>query len=82
MNEKLELTNRGLRVSHRKERKGRTNELQQFTCTKVLYTHLPYHNDSIIVKTHEERKQEDFFNNIFISLFYCKGLKGLFKVCM
>ena len=36
----------------------------------MLYTHLPYHNDSIIVKTdahrktHEERKQEDFFNNI------------------
>ena len=50
----------------------------------VLYSHLPYHNDSIIVKTdahrktHEERKQEDFFNNIYLSL-YCKGSKGLFK---
>ena len=35
-----------------------------------IYTHLLYHNDSIIVKTdahrktHEEKKQEDFFNNI------------------
>ena len=52
----------------------------------MLYTHLPYHNDSIIVKTdahrktHEERKQEDFFTNIFPSL-YCKGSKGLLKDC-
>ena len=44
----------------------------------VLYTHLPYHNDSIIVKTdthrktHEERTQEDFFRIIFTSHFICK----------
>ena len=50
----------------------------------MLYSHLPYHNNSIIVKTdahrktHEERKQEDFFNNIYLSL-YCKGSKGLFE---
>ena len=43
-----------------------------------IYTHLPHHNDSIIVKTdahrktHKERKQEDFFNNIFTSHFICK----------
>ena len=44
----------------------------------MLYTHLPYHNDSIIVKTdahrktHEERKQEDFFTIIFTSLFIAR----------
>ena len=48
----------------------------------MLYTHLPYHNDSIIVKTdahrktHEERKQEDFFNNIFTSPFIARVRKG------
>ena len=50
----------------------------------LLYTHLPYHNDSIIVKTdthrktHEERKQEettqeDFFNNIYLPLTLLQG---------
>ena len=54
----------------------------------MLYTLLPYHNDSIIVKTdahrktREERKQEDFFTIIFYLSLYCKGSKGLFKVCM
>ena len=51
-------------------------------CCIHIYTHLPYHNDSIIVKTdahrktHEERKQEDFFTNIFTSHFICKVRKG------
>ena len=58
----------------------------------VLYSHLPYHNDSII-KTHAERRkrktQEEttqdkdarrlLYNYIYLSL-YCKGSKGLFKV--
>ena len=57
----------------------------------MLYTHLPYHNDSII-KTHAERRkrktQEEttqdkdagrlLFKYIHLSL-YCKGSKGLFK---
>ena len=57
----------------------------------MLYTHLPYHNDSII-KTHAERRkrktQEEtthdkdtgrlLFKYIYLSL-YCKGSKGLFK---
>ena len=57
----------------------------------VLYTHLPYHNDSII-KTHAERRkrktQEEttqdkdagrlLFKYIYLSL-YCRGLKALFK---
>ena len=43
---------------------------------------MPYHNDSIIVKTdahrktHEERKQEDFFNDIFTSQFIARVRKG------
>ena len=54
----------------------------------MLYSHLPYHNDSIIVKTdahrktHEERKQEDFFTIIFTSHFIARVRMGLFKVCM
>ena len=54
----------------------------------MLYTHLPYHNDSIIVKTdahrktHEERKQEDFFTNIFTSHFIARFRKGCSRVCM
>ena len=39
---------------------------------------MQHHNDTII-KTHEGRKQEDFFNNIVASHFICKGSKGLFK---
>ena len=30
----------------------------------VLYTHLPYHNDSIIETDARRKRQEDFFNNI------------------
>ena len=42
----------------------------------VLYTHLPYHNDSIIVKTdahrktHEERKQEGKGRKTSLTTFY------------
>ena len=54
----------------------------------VLYTHFPYHNDSIIVKTdahrktHEERKQEGkrrkTSSTIFLPLTLLQGSKGLF----
>ena len=30
----------------------------------MLYTHLPYHNDSIIKTDARRKRQEDFFNNI------------------
>ena len=54
----------------------------------MLYTHLPYHNDSIIVKTDARRKidagtndarrktQVDFFTIIVTSHFICKVRKG------
>ena len=48
----------------------------------LLYTHLPYHNDSIIKQTHEVIKmqegttQEDFFTNIFTSHFIARVRKG------
>ena len=47
----------------------------------MLYTHLPYHNDSIIKKdarrkTQEWRTQEYFFNNIFTSHFIARVRKG------
>ena len=29
-----------------------------------IYTHLPYHNDSIIETDARRKRQEDFFNNI------------------
>ena len=58
----------------------------------MLYTHLLYPNDSIIVKTdahrktHEERKYEGRRRKTSLTIFYlslyCKGSKGLFKVCM
>ena len=41
----------------------------------MLYTHLPYHNDSIIVKTdthrktHEERKQEGRHRKTFLQIY-------------
>ena len=55
----------------------------------MLYTHLPYHNDSIIIKTDARRKIDAetndarrlLYNYSYFSL-YCKGSKGLFKVCM
>ena len=43
------------------------------TCLKlhehVLYSHMPYHNDTII------KTQEDFFRKIYTSQFICKGSK-------
>ena len=46
-----------------------------------IYTHLPYHNDSIIETDARRMRQEDFFNNI-LPLTLLQGSKGLFKVCM
>ena len=46
----------------------------------MLYSHLPYHNDTINKQTHAMIKtQEDFFNKIFTSHFICKGTKGYSK---
>ena len=58
----------------------------------LLYTHLPYHNDSII-KTHAERYKEnagmkdarrttheDFFRKIFTSHFIARVRKGCLRV--
>ena len=47
----------------------------------MLYTHLPYHNDTIIItdarrKTQEWRTQEDFFTIIFTSHFIARVRKG------
>ena len=44
-------------------------------CLHVLYRHIPHHNDTII------KTQEDFFNNIYLSL-YCKGSKKLCGVLL
>ena len=48
----------------------------------VLYSHVPYHNDTII-KTHAMITDAIrlLYKNIYLSL-YCKGSKGLFKVCV
>ena len=43
-----------------------------------IYTHLPYHNDSIIETDARRKRQEDFFNNI-LPLNLLQGSKGLFK---
>ena len=43
----------------------------------MLYSHVPYHNDTIIKQT-----QEDFFNKIFTSHFIARVGKGLLKVCV
>ena len=53
------------------------------TCVngKVLYSHMPYHNDTII-KTDAMimiKTQEDSFNKIFTSHFICKFRKGYSK---
>ena len=58
----------------------------------MLYTHLPYHNDSIIVKTDAHRKthdkdarrktQEDFFSVIFTSHLIARVRKGCSRVSM
>ena len=42
----------------------------------MLYRHLKHHNDTII------KTQEDFFRNIFTSLFIARVRKGLLKVCV
>ena len=42
----------------------------------MLYSHMPYHNDTII------KTQEDFFRKIFTSHFIVRIRKGLLKVCM
>ena len=42
----------------------------------LLYSHVPYHNDTMI------KTQEDFFNTIFTSLFIARVRKGLRKVCV
>ena len=41
-----------------------------------IYTHLPYHNDSIIETDARRKRQEDFFNNIFTSQFIARVRKG------
>ena len=43
---------------------------------KVLYSHMQYHNDTII------KTQEDFFINICTSHFIVRVRKGLLKVCV
>ena len=42
----------------------------------LLYSHMPYQNDTII------EMQEDFFNKIFTSHFIARVRKGLLKVCV
>ena len=44
----------------------------------LLYSHVPYHNDTIIKQTQEGRL---LYKYIYLSL-YCKGSKELFRVCM
>ena len=58
----------------------------------MLYSHVPYHNDSIIVKTDARRKidawritqewrtHEDFFKKIFTSHFIARVRKGCWRV--
>ena len=58
---------------------------------KLLYSHVPYHNDSIIIKTDARRKidtwritqewrtHEDFFRKIFTSHFIARVRKGCSK---
>ena len=60
----------------------------------LLYSHVPYHNDSIIVKTDARRKidawritqewrtQEDFFTNILPLTLFVRVWKGCSRVCM
>ena len=42
----------------------------------MLYSHMPYHNDTII------KTQKDFFINICTAHFIVRVRKGLLKVCM
>ena len=41
-------------------------------CYIVIYTFMQHHNDTIIKKTQEGKKQEVFFTNIFTSLFIAR----------
>ena len=50
--------------------------MQKYT---YIYTHLPYHNDSIIETDAHRKRQEDFFNNIFTSHFIARVRKGCSK---
>ena len=47
----------------------------------MLYAHLQHHNDTIIKTQWQRQTQEDFFNNIYLSL-YCKGSKRLCGVLL
>ena len=67
-------------------------ELNNLRTLLLLYTNLPYHNDSIIVKTVARRKidawritkewrtHEDFFRKIFTSHFIARVRKGCWRV--
>ena len=46
------------------------------TSVEMLYSHMQYHNDTII------KTQEDFFINICTSHFIVRVRKGLLKVCV
>ena len=43
----------------------------------LLYSHVPYHNDTIIKQTHE-----DFLNKIYTSPFIARVRKGLCRVLL
>ncbi len=45
-------------------------------CIVLLYTHLQYHNDTIIKTDAMIKTQEDFFNKIFTSHFIARVRKG------
>ena len=49
-------------------------KLRYCTSERVLYGHMQHHNDTMI----NRRTQEDFFANIYLSL-YCKGSKRVTK---
>ena len=46
---------------------------------QLLYTHLPYHNDSIIKTDAWRKTQEDFFRKIFTSHFIARVRKGCWR---
>ena len=45
----------------------------------MLYTHLTYHNDSIIITDAWRKTPEDFFSNIFTSHFIARVRKGCLR---
>ena len=67
--------------------KTKTSHCTVSNSEKLLYAHLQHHNDTIIKTDTRNDKdamiktQEDFFNNIYLSL-YCKGTKGLLRGCV